>query len=119
MNSTITETEAETAGAPRPRSPWTRGDRAIMWAIALGLAVLVPWCLWVNSMDADPIVHIPVRPPMAVNGYDYLLAAAGQSVPVWPSLTGVRKRGARPTPPDFNDPKVAAAAAAFCDQSRP
>ena len=62
--------------------PWTKGEKFILGAILLTVALAVLGTFWWRqfnaNLDANPVVSIPTPPLPARNAFDYFNAAASR-----------------------------------------
>ena len=64
----------------RPKVPWSRGDRFLMFVLGLVLPLALGLFLWLRALDKDPDISIPTPTMPATNAREYYIAAANAVV---------------------------------------
>jgi hypothetical protein len=68
----------------KQKHPWSRGENAILIAVAIGIIAIVGIVIGFARRDFDPVVSIPSRAAPNPNAYDYFLRASQSAVEGWP-----------------------------------
>ena len=65
---------------PRPKVPWSAGDRLLMIVLGLVLPLALGIFLWFRALDRNPDITVPTPAMPATNARDYYIAASNAVV---------------------------------------
>ena len=60
----------------RPKVPWSRGDKFLMFLLGLILPIILGLFFWSRALDRNPDVSVPTPAMPATNARDYYIAAS-------------------------------------------
>ena len=60
----------------RPKVPWSRGDKFLMFLLGLILPIILGLFFWSRALDRNPDVSVPTPTMPATNARDYYIAAS-------------------------------------------